>query len=83
MSISTSPGCFTASELGANCLSVPGYLYGVGWTNGQSQFSCKLNPGGSYYINVYYPSCPAGNCGRDMGNIQQQLQMPTVDKNSH
>jgi|CXWL01.1.fsa_nt_gi hypothetical protein len=83
VSISTVPGCFTASALGANCMSAPGYLFGVSWTNGQSQFACKLTPGGSYYVNVYYPTCSLSNCGRDIGNIQQLLQMQTADKNSH
>lgn len=74
VSISTSAGCFTQSALGANCLSGILDLPGASWSNQASSFACKLTPGGTYFMNVQFPSC-AGTCGRDFGNIQQ-LRMP-------
>lgn len=74
VSISTTPGCFNQSGLGAGCLSGISTYPGVSWTNGQSAFVCKLNPGSAYYVNFYFPDCSNGNCGRDFGNIQQLLQ---------
>jgi len=71
VSISPSPGCFNASQLPNNCAGATTTYPGVSWTNGQSSFVCKLNPGQSYHVNFYFPDCPSGNCGRDFGNIQQ------------
>ena len=71
VSISPSPGCFNASQLPANCVGAVAAFPGVSWTNGQSSFVCKLNPGQAYHLNFYFPDCPSGNCGRDFGNIQQ------------
>lgn len=70
-SISTVSGCFDPAHLGNRCLSTIGAQFGVSWTNGTSDFACKLIPGQSYYVNVYFPDCASGNCGRDIGNIQQ------------
>ena len=75
VSISPTPGCFDASILGERCVTNAVPFPGVSWTNGQSSFVCKLNPGQSYYVNFYFPECPSGNCGRDFGNIQQLLNM--------
>lgn len=73
VSISSTAGCFTPSELGANCLSAAGDLPGVSWSHQASAFTCKLNPGQTYFVNLWFPSCLSGSCGRDFGNIQQLL----------
>lgn len=75
VSISPTAGCFDAGVIGERCVSAASTFPGVSWTNGQSSFVCKLNPGQSYYVNFYFPDCPSGNCGRDFGNIQQLLNM--------
>lgn len=75
VSISTGPGCFNASILSSRCVSNPVPWPGVSWTNGQSAFVCTLTPGRSYHVNMYFPDCPGGLCGRDFGNIQQLLNM--------
>ncbi len=75
VSISTTPGCFDANIIGERCVGAASTYPGVSWTNGQSSFVCKLNPGQTYYVNFYFPDCPSGNCGRDFGNIQQLLFM--------
>ncbi len=75
VSISPGPGCFDANVLGIRCVSPPSDQPGVSWFNGTSQFVCKLNPGQSYHVNMYFPVCPIGVCGRDFGNIDQLLDM--------
>jgi hypothetical protein len=74
VSIGTSAGCFNQSQLGANCLSPVSDLPGVSWSNQSSNFICKLTPGATYYLSIWFPNCPSGSCGRDFGNIQQLLQ---------
>ncbi len=76
VSISPTPGCFNASIIGPRCVTAAATYPGVSWTNGQSDFVCKLSPGGSYWVNMYFPDCPSGVCGRDFGNIQQLLITP-------
>ncbi len=76
VSISPTPGCFNAALLGERCVSPLSTYPGVSWTNGQSAFACRLTPGGSYNVNLYFPDCPSGTCGRDFGNIQQLLIQP-------
>ena len=79
-SISTVPGCFDESQLGPNCLAPAQTFFGIGWSNGPTQYSCKLIPGVRYYLNMYYTECthPGGQCGRDTGNIQQDVN-PTQE----
>lgn len=76
VSISPTAGCFNASIIGPRCVTAAATYPGVSWTNGQSDFVCKLNPGGGYWVNLYFPDCPSGVCGRDFGNIQQLLITP-------
>lgn len=83
LSISRTPGCFSAAELGPNCLGPPSRLPQVSWRNGGGVFACALTPGVTYYLNLTYgntslsggsePYCPGGSgtCGADVQNQQQ------------
>jgi hypothetical protein len=71
VSISTVPGCFDETALGARCLSPVTTLPGVSWNHQSNPFTCKLTPGAEYYVNLYFPECPGGRCGLDIGNIPQ------------
>jgi hypothetical protein len=83
LSISRSPGCFTASQLGPNCLGGVQRLPTISWKNGPSSAGqCSLTPGQTYYVNFTYgstsiagagPYCPAGTgrCGADVQNQEQ------------
>ena len=81
LSISRTPGCFTAAALGPNCLGVPNRFAGIGWQNGANTSSCALTPGQTYYVNITYgsgtsgpgPHCPVGSggCG---AYVQNQAQ---------
>lgn len=83
MSISRSPGCFSAAQLGANCLTQVSREPSVGWANFANQFSCQLTPGESYFVNLTYgnsttpsagaPYCPSGTCGADVQNQVQRV----------
>jgi hypothetical protein len=78
MSISRDAGCFNAAQLPANCLIQPSSTPSIGWINGNSQFSCVLTMGQSYYFNVTFgnttavsqsvPFCPNQACGVDLIN---------------
>ncbi len=81
MSISTTPGCYTAANLGPNCLSPVSSTASVGWAIGSSQFSCALTPGSTYYLNLTFgnangpgsgPFCVTGACGRDISSLNQR-----------
>jgi hypothetical protein len=82
LSISRSPGCFTASQLGPNCLGGVQRLPTISWKNGPSSAGqCSLTPGQTYYVNFTYgsdssgpgPHCPAGTgqCSADFQNQEQ------------
>jgi hypothetical protein len=79
LSISRTPGCFTASALGANCLAPPNRFSAVSWKNGGGAAQCALTPGQTYYVNLTFgnstsgsgPNCPRSSCGADIINSPQ------------
>lgn len=81
LSISRTPGCFTAAALGTNCLGPVNRSAAVSWKNGGGPGVCALTPGLTYYVNLTYgnsisgpgPYCPGGSgtCGADVQNQQQ------------
>lgn len=78
MSISRDAGCFTPANLAANCLTAPSRTPSIGWANGAAQFSCALQMGQSYNVNITFgsstivnpntPYCPTQACGVDLIN---------------
>lgn len=81
LSISRTPGCFTAAALGPNCLGAPNRFASIGWQNGASSNSCALTPGQTYYVNMTFgngtsgpgPHCPGGS-GGCAAEVQNQPQ---------
>lgn len=81
MTISTTEGCTNSAYLHPNCAPPPARLASVGWSLSPSQYSCPLEFGKTYYINLTYgnnssqvdgqPFCPADTCGVD---FQNQIQ---------